>query len=218
MNTVKSYWDKRYEAGKLWGDQPCPSVALALPFLVVNGAGSILVPGCGYGRNSRAFAERGFHVLGTDVSSEALRQATADKPEVMEQLRYERMDIREMAAGESFDAVFLSNVLHLFLEKDRKKVLAACDKHLHKGGLLLFTCLSTADKKNYGTGAEVEPHTFHHNGKTLRFYDKRAVMDELPDGYTLLECREHIQTELYPSGQREDLVLWFVAARKKGAE
>jgi len=58
MNNFKEYWDKRFRSeGKIWGDQPSQSALIALKYFETRNIKSILVPGSGYGRNTKLFSE-----------------------------------------------------------------------------------------------------------------------------------------------------------------
>ncbi|MGP4061154.1 hypothetical protein [Halobacillus sp. H74] len=115
---------------------------------------------------------------------------------------------------ENFDAIYLSNVLHLFLKDERTLLMNQMNKLLKQEGLMIFTCISTEDHKNFGVGEEIEENTFLHDGKSLHFYDEKEIDHELPSNFKVLELTLHTQTETDPAGNKEDLVLWFVVAKK----
>lgn len=117
MVSRKHYWDERFKEGKIWGTSPCPSVKMSLPFLRDNNGESILVPGCGYGRNSLELAHNGFEVRGTDVSEKAINHAIKDVSSKMTNIEYQIEDLFNTSdTFQKYDAVFLSNVIHLFLK------------------------------------------------------------------------------------------------------
>ncbi|MGM0923385.1 MAG: hypothetical protein ACQEWW_19605 [Bacillota bacterium] len=49
---LAEYWNKRFEDGSIWGEGPCPSAFTARDNFVKAKVQNVLVPGCGYGRNS----------------------------------------------------------------------------------------------------------------------------------------------------------------------
>ncbi|WP_156040184.1 hypothetical protein [Alicyclobacillus macrosporangiidus] len=65
---MNSYWNARYANGRIWGDDPCPSALMANEHFRSANVKDLLVPGCGYGRNSVFFAEKGYRVTAFDVS------------------------------------------------------------------------------------------------------------------------------------------------------
>src|SRR5688572_9361191 len=74
MSTEATLWDGvRSAAAPAWGREPSPAVDL-LAARLAPGA-RVLVPGCGYGRNALALAERGFHVTAYDYSAAGIARA-----------------------------------------------------------------------------------------------------------------------------------------------
>ncbi|MGM0851387.1 MAG: methyltransferase domain-containing protein [Bacillota bacterium] len=115
---------------------------------------------------------------------------------------------------QKYDAIYLSNVIHLFLENERSKLLSKMSSLLKQDGLLIFTCISISDTKNFSVGKEVEKNTFISHGKTLHFYTQDEIQDMLCSTYKIQEQKLHIQTETDPDGHKENLKLWFVVGRK----
>ncbi|MCP3028701.1 bifunctional 2-polyprenyl-6-hydroxyphenol methylase/3-demethylubiquinol 3-O-methyltransferase UbiG [Halobacillus sp. A5] len=215
MITQEKYWDERFKEGEIWGDSPCPSVDMSLPHFRDRHMHSILVPGCGYGRNSFELAKKGFKVKGIDVSSEAIKLACRNISAEIKNIEYKVEDIlNPNVTSGNFDAIYLSNVLHLFLKDQRTLLMNHMNEQLKPGGLMIFTCISTEDHKNYGVGEEIEENTFLHNDKSLHFYNEKEIARELPPNFNVLERTLHNQTETDPAGNKEVLVLWFVAAKK----
>ncbi len=78
---MREYWDRRFTAeGKIWGETPSRSALYALEMFRREGLCEVLVPGSGYGRNSRLFAEAGFQVTGVEISESAYRMAGQHVP------------------------------------------------------------------------------------------------------------------------------------------
>jgi 2-polyprenyl-3-methyl-5-hydroxy-6-metoxy-1,4-benzoquinol methylase len=214
---MKSYWNGRYAAGRIWGDAPCPSAFMANEHFKRGNVNDVLVPGCGYGRNSFFFAKQGFRVTAFDVSDVAIELARGQARDRSTDLEYAVGDIFDetFMAGKQFDGVYLSNVLHLFLVDQREQILRHITSFLKPGGIFAFSCISVFDTNNYGIGVEIEPNTFEkHEGKPLHFFDENEIQTILEADYRILEQKLHVQTEADPSGETEDLQLWFVAAQK----
>lgn len=217
MSTVREYWNGRYDSGRIWGDVPCPSAFMASEHFLRANAMDVLVPGCGYGRNSLFFAEQGFKVTAFDVSDVAVGLAMEQAREHSVNIEYMVGDIFDEAllAGRQFEGVYLSNVLHLYLAPEREKLIQRFISLLRPKGIFAFSCISVFDTSNYGIGPEIEPNTFEkHKDKPLHFFDEAEIQTMLAENYRILEQKLHIQTESDPSGETEDLQLWFVAAEK----
>src|SRR5690348_15389583 len=69
------YWNKRFtEEGMIWGCEPSQTVTQAIDLFKKNNVHDILVPGAGYGRNTKAFSSY-FQVDGIEISSSAINLA-----------------------------------------------------------------------------------------------------------------------------------------------
>ncbi|MCJ7840245.1 class I SAM-dependent methyltransferase [Lederbergia sp. NSJ-179] len=217
MNQQKKYWNERFKVGDIWGNDPCPSAIMSIRHLEESNVTNIFVPGCGYGRNSLYFAQKGFEVIATDISNVAIDHAKYKAKRFKEdKLKYFSNDLFEpfLPHEQKFDAIYLSNVIHLFLERERKELLNKMSSLLKPNGLLIFTCISTTDTKNFGIGKEVEPNTFVYHGKTLHFYTSDEIQEILCPTYQIQEQKLHIQTETDPDGHQENLILRFIVAKK----
>ena len=97
----------------------------------------ILVLGAGTGRNinlMNKYLSNGGRVLGLDIGPEMLEQAQrrfADHPYVT--IENQRVDEPLPYRGE-FDKVFISFVLHGFIQEDRLKIIANAQRALRPGG------------------------------------------------------------------------------------
>ncbi|MDR6226339.1 class I SAM-dependent methyltransferase [Desmospora profundinema] len=213
----QTYWDKRYSQGRLWGDNPCPSAVRSFPHFTRLGVKNVLVPGCGYGRNAVYFALQGFDVTAFDLSNVSILHAKALAAEQSVDVPFFQGDLFDIdfLRGKKFDAVYLSYVIHLFLKDQRESLLKRMTEWLKDNGILTFSCISTSDPHNYGFGLEVEPNTFvKHESKPLHFFTGDELKKLLEPDYRILEQKIHTQTENDPSGESEELQLWFVAAEK----
>ncbi|XP_031396491.1 EEF1A lysine methyltransferase 4 isoform X2 [Punica granatum] len=113
------YWDKRYSGE--WGPfdwyQKYPSLAPLVNLYIPRHRTKVLVVGCGNSAFSEGMVEDGYEeVINIDVSSvviEAMRKKYSDCP----QLKYMKMDVRDMHAFQSgcFDAVLDKGTLDSLL-------------------------------------------------------------------------------------------------------
>jgi SAM-dependent methyltransferase len=186
----QNYWDKRYSAeGKIWGDKPSLSAGYAAGIFGRENVKSILVPGSGYGRNTRYFSELGFAVTGIEISTAALAMAGHFDP----QSRFLQGSVLEMPFdNRSYDAIYCFNVLHLFLESDRKRFITQCADRVKPGGCLFFTVFSEKEA-NFGEGQEVEKNTFETRPGRPAHY------------FTEVDLQEHFQEyQVMDSGLMDD--------------
>ncbi len=217
-SSMNTYWNSRYADGRIWGDDAIPSVKRTSDWFREYYVNEVLVPGCGYGRNSIWLAKQGFQVTAFDVSDVAIQMATEDASRQGVNVNYFVGNLFKPALlnGIQFEGIYLSNVLHLFLSDDRKRLMERMDAMLKPGGMLALTCISVHDQNNYGIGREVEANTFEkHEGKPLHFYTEAEVLQIFEENYEVLTHTLHVQTESDPSGESEDLQLWFVVGKKR---
>src|SRR5947209_8319326 len=77
MDGGARFWDELLAAPALpWGRGASPAVELLAAPLSVGAA--VLVPGCAYGRNAWALAQRGFRVVAYDYAPAAIARARAE--------------------------------------------------------------------------------------------------------------------------------------------
>ena len=137
---MNEYWEARFQAeGKIWGDAPSRTAAYALELFRKAGVKTILVPGSGYGRNTKLFSSAGFKVTGVEISATAYKTSLEfDPPSKF----YNASALDLSFLEDKFDAIYCFNVLHLFREKDRNLFIKECAGRLNAGGLMFFTVFS----------------------------------------------------------------------------
>ena len=187
-NNMNEYWDKRYKAeGKIWGETPSRTAGHALELFRQNNVKKILVPGSGYGRNTRLFAASGFKVTGVEVSLEACKIALAFDTAT----RVFNISALEMSSlKDKFDGLYCFNVLHLFRAEDRKLFIRQCAARMKQNGLMFFTVFSEKEA-SYGKGGEVENNTFESKpGRPVHYFSDEDLkghfknMDIIETGIT----------------------------------
>jgi SAM-dependent methyltransferase len=196
-------------------------LALELPFiereLQAVGARRVLDAACGTGMHALALAQRGYEVLGTDLSTGMIARARANAVAAGLDVRFEVAGLGALStalAGDGdLDAVLcLGNSLpHLLTPADLAKALVDFRACLRPGGLLLI------QNRNFDAVMarrqwQMTPQS-HHEGQTewlfLRFYDLES------DGtltFHLITLRREragpwdqqtTRTRLWPLRQRE---------------
>lgn len=103
--------------------------------------GHVLDAGCAYGRDANEFFERGFEVIGVDLSEELLKKGHETFPK----LTLKTMDVRHLDFPKNmFDGVWCNAVLLHLTDPDIKKSLKEFHRVLKKDGLL-FTSFQEGD-------------------------------------------------------------------------
>jgi SAM-dependent methyltransferase len=176
---MNEYWDKRYQAeGKIWGEQPSVTAVYALDIFRKNKVEKLLVPGSGYGRNTRFFSTSGLSVTGVEISFEACKMAVSYDPET----RVYNKSVLDMSfLPGKFDGLYCFNVLHLFREADRRRFIRQCDIRVKKQHPLFFTVFSEKEE-SFGKGAEVEENTYESKpGRPVHYFSERDLREHFKD-------------------------------------
>ena len=70
------FWETAFQdKQKMWGDKPIALAEEVAEIYEQQGFRTILIPGFGYGRNARPFYEKGFDVIGIEISTTAIEIA-----------------------------------------------------------------------------------------------------------------------------------------------
>ena len=179
------YWTNRFrEEARIWGDAPSITAQQALELFRRLGVHDVLVPGSGYGRNTRLFSSAGFNVTGVEISSEACSLADGYDPDT----KVHRGSVLEVAFEDaSFDAIYCFNVLHLFRQRERTLLVDRCYRQLKVNGVCFFVVFSE-EEESCGRGEEVEENTFESKpgrpvhyfsaGDLRRHFERFEVLDD----------------------------------------
>ncbi|MBY9015928.1 MAG: class I SAM-dependent methyltransferase [Candidatus Lokiarchaeota archaeon] len=151
------YWDKRFsDGGKIWGDKPSKTAIYALKLFQEYYLHKILVPGAGYGRNTKIFTEANLEVVGIEFSETAINIAKSFNPKT----QFFQGSVLDMPFDEEkYDGIYCSNVLHLFLKGDRISFLKKCYKQLRTKGFVFFVVFSDKER-SFGKGKRIEENTY----------------------------------------------------------
>jgi SAM-dependent methyltransferase len=175
----REYWDKRYsDEGEIWGGKPSATAGYALKLFEEVGVTSLLVPGSGYGRHTRFFSEHNLAVTGIEISPAAVEMARRFDPHS----RFYTGSALDMSFyKDKYDAVYCFNVLHLFLEQERRLMIKQCQNRLKPGGRMFFSVFSEKED-DFGKGKEVEPNTFESKpGRPAHYFTEEDLKEHFRD-------------------------------------
>ena len=207
---MNNFWEERFrEEGRIWGDTPSRTAENAIALFRKAGMHDVLVPGSGYGRNAAAFARAGFEVTGIEVSETAVTLAKHSSPGV----RYHRGSVQDMPFDDSvYDGIYCFNVLHLFRKNERAAFLQRCRGQLRNGGVMFFVVFSDQES-SYGTGRQVEEHTFESKpGREVHYYSMDDLVSEFR-GLEVIETGMVEDPEEHGNEGRHTHLLWYIYAR-----
>ena len=133
----KDHWEQRYgQRERIWSGRVNARLAEVVADM---SPGRALDLGCGEGADTMWLAERGWHVVGVDISETALSRAAADADArgLSDQVDFVQANLSETFPQGRFDLVsaqFLHSMVHL----DRDPIFAAAARAVVPGGTLLI--------------------------------------------------------------------------------
>ena len=212
-------WEEFYAAlSQLpdWLKKPVPFIVESSHLFNRLRAQRFLDLGCGVGRNLIYLGERGFDVIGVDISRSALKKTKAwGKIEGLPNVAVLRASMTNLPfVTKSFHAVISVSVIHHALKRDIKRAVEEAHMVLKDEGLFLANLLSATDFR-YESGEKLEEGTFlvleKIGGKQFKeihhFFSKEEI-------HTLLACFKKVDVEPIQSGVEELHKYWKVIASK----
>jgi SAM-dependent methyltransferase len=170
---MNEYWETRFQAeGKIWGDAPSRTAVYALELFRKAGVKTALVPGSGYGRNTKLFSSSDFEVTGVEISTTAYKLSL----DFDTRSKFHNASALDLSfLKNKFDAIYCFNVLHLFRENDRKSFLKECAGRLKANGLMFFTVFSEKED-SLAKGTQTEPNTFESKpGRPVHYFTEEDL-------------------------------------------
>jgi len=196
----------------MWQFEPSDSAIIARDLFVRNGLKKVLIPGVGYGRNAKIFAESGLEVTGIEISETAIQMARENGLE----FPVFQGSVTEMPFdSEVYDGIFCYALIHLLNQNDRRQFIKSCYNQLQPGGIMVFSMVSKNYQKLFNKGKLVSKDRYWmEKGLTVFFYDEDSVQKEF-EAFGLVECRE-IDEPVKHMENEEPMKFWLVVCRKKG--
>jgi len=107
--------------------------------LAVAKGAMVLDLACGTGRHAIELTQRGYQVVGYDLSLSMLARAADEAQDRNQKLNFVQGDMREMTFEETFDGIYSWNTSFGFFDEDRNaQVIARVHRALRKGGQFLL--------------------------------------------------------------------------------
>ena len=208
---MTEFWESSFrDKQEMWGWEPADSSIRTLQLFKKYGLNSILIPGFGYGRNAKIFADNGFKVTGIEISETAIDLA---KKHFGESIKVYHGSVSSMPFDhELYDGIFSYGLIHLLNEKERKKLIEDCYNQLTSNGYMVFVSISKMDFR-YGQGTVITKDTFETwPGVTLFFYDSDSIKTEFGN-YGLTDA-EVINEPIMDSGDKPSQRFWYIICKK----
>jgi ubiquinone/menaquinone biosynthesis C-methylase UbiE len=181
-NSEQAAWERGYQrSGRKYGGAP-PDLPALLP------GARVLEAGCGDGKSLLAMPGRGWDIVATDFSREAIRISSGHQ--ILRTVGFIQADARALPfRRESFDAVFLYHLLGHIPVKGRSLVASETERILVPGGAVFLRVFSVRDFRK-GSGDLVEPNTYLRGDGVLTHYFLREEVESLFPGLILTAIRD----------------------------
>ena len=177
MKKYYEAYDDRYkkvhsEKGLAWaGKEHSPTIEKLLQKYEATKDSSILEIGCGEGQNAIYLLSKGYNVIASDVSPEAIRWCKEKALSIgLNDKSFFVMDILSNKLTEKFDFIYSVAVLHMLVEdKDRQKFLKFIFNHLKPEGKAFIVVMGDGimtRKTNTTRAFELTDRTF--GNETIR--------------------------------------------------
>jgi len=191
-NEMKDYWNNRFsEGGKIWGKDPSKTAFYARDLFRNLDIKSVIVPGSGYGRNTKLFSKSGFKVSGIEISDDAVKEALKFDPKTK---FYRKTALEIDSINGKFDAIYCFNLLHLFREKERFQFIEKSNDILSDDGFAFFVVFSDQEA-SFGRGKEVEKNTFESKPGRIAHYFTREDLLAHFSNFDVIEIGEMTDEE-----------------------
>lgn len=185
---MTEFWEAAFtEKQLMWGLEPTASALLASDRFARAGVKEVLIPGIGYGRNAKAFLDRGMAVTGIELSETAIALA---RSRLGLRIPIHHGSVADMPFDDRpYDGVFCHALIHLLDAAGREKLIRDCHRQLTPGGHLIFTVISKKAPM-YGQGTRLGDDWYERlPALRMFFYDAGSVEREFgPHG--LVELSE----------------------------
>lgn len=191
---MTEFWEEAFkDRQEMWGFEPAKSAVLTKDYFVENKVKTVLIPGIGYGRNAKIFADNGMTVTGIEISQTAIDLA---QKHFGIDLTIYHGSVTEMPFGNKlYDGIFCYALIHLLDKDERIKLIQNCYNQLTENGVMIFTTI-TKDAQTYEQGTLVGKDRFEmFGGVKMFFHDKETIKEEFGKA-GLFEITE--VTESYP--------------------
>lgn len=105
----------------------------------------VLDMGCGGGQDSKFLSDKGFNVLGIDISKEMIKLADKHDPKI----NFKLMDVMDLPTYKKFNGIWCSRVFHNIPIKEQEKFIKKLTTLLTKNGVLYITAVVSDKKEDY---------------------------------------------------------------------
>jgi len=209
-----TFWDKFWGDGedRVFWKEVAPEIVDLIESNSPERRPDVLDLGCGLGRNAIAFARAGFHVTGTDFSSNAVEHTEKWAEELGLKVRTKVCEFTEnVFEDESFDIVVSVNVIYHGNREQLSEAVSNIKRWLRPGGIFYFTCPTPDDIKD--TDKQIAPYTVELGPGHVHCYASSDDLEQILDGLKMrpLKRKDHHWEK---DGQPQFSSRWRIWAEK----
>lgn len=173
----EEYWDSYYQTEREL--EPSKFARFCFENYMEKGK-SLLEIGCGNGRDSLYFLEKGIYVTGVDSSIVAIKGLRDRVMRTKKEGLFLCADFvdSDVIYQRNYDYCYSRFTLHAINKTQEVKLLKNICNGFEKGGLLFIECRSVDDSL-YGKGEQVEENAYIYHGHFRRFLELEYLKKEL---------------------------------------
>ncbi len=172
--------------------------------------GAILDAGCGQGKYTQVFQDRGFEATGLDISSGLLEVARQDYPDCT----FVEGDLRKLPfETSSFDGIWAhASLLHLETVEEVQQVLSEFHRVLKAGGIVhIRVKAQTGAQKTAVVSDALSGHE-----RFFQYFTESELVELVEEaGFTVLAHQQYNETKRQRATARPEVEWLVLLARKK---
>jgi SAM-dependent methyltransferase len=177
-------WQKKHKKylNEDWIDKPTIFAEFAINYFP--NKGKVLDLGCGIGQDSRFFADKGYEVVATDFSDEAIKFAKLKTVNV-NKIKYDVHDLKDEFTyeNETFDVVYSHLSIQFFDDYTTNKIFSEIKRVLKPDGIVAIMVNTLDDPEVLESKFISDDLYLTPNGLTKRFYTINSLFDFTKDKF-----------------------------------
>jgi SAM-dependent methyltransferase len=185
---IISYWSDMYSRPNVFGTGPTKLAKVAHDLIQDKSVKNILEIGCGQGRDSIFFSEKGYFIETFDISENAIIFVNKTKESFnLKNLNAIVHDVTETFpySNKFFDFVYSNLALQFFDVETLEKIFDNVDRVMKDEATVLFSTKKKGDKY-YNFGTKIIEDAFEHKGIIRYFYDRPVLEQILEQKFEIL--------------------------------
>ena len=210
---IISYWSDMYSRPNVFGTGPTKLAKMANDLIYDKSIQNILEIGCGQGRDSIFFSEKGYSIETFDISENAITFVNKTKKSFnLKNLNAIVHDVTEpfSYSNNFFDFVYSNLALQFFDIDSLEKIFDNIYRVMKNEATILFSTKKKGDKY-YDFGTKISEDAYEHKGITRYFYDKSVLEHMLEHQFEIL----HFDVDRHTNSNSTISEWWKILLKKK---